>query len=312
MLLKSLRITGLVLASALAAFAATAADYPVSSVRLLVPANPGGSTDTNARLFAEYFQRHSNSNVAVVNQAAGGGVVAAQTLATAPKEGSVLYVWHAALHTTNEFGQSPFPYTAFTPLATTGDYNDVYAVRADAPYSTVPELVEYAKANPGEVTIGSQFGGTTQIKGQALNVAADGAMRIVDAGGESDRITALLGGQVDVISMSVANAVQYAESGQLKVLAVINKTPDPFAPEWPTTVSQGVDISFPLAFTVYGPGDMDPAAVEAFAAVLEEMEADPEYKAALEKASQVPAIRGPAETAEFLKAELEFVQSLID
>lgn len=310
--LKSLRLTSLALAAAAFAFAAQAADYPVSSVRLLVPANPGGSTDVNARLFAEYFQRHSNASVAAVNQAAGGGVVAAQTLATGPKDGSMLYVWHAALHTTNEFGQSPFPYTAFTPLATTADYNDVYAVRADAPYSTVPELVEYARANPGQVTVGSQLGGTTQIKGDALNKAADGAMRIVDAGGESDRITALLGEQVDVISMSVANAKQYVESGQMKVLAVINKNPDPFVPEWPTTASQGVDISFPLVFTIYGPGEMDPQAVEAFKAVLEEMKADPEYAEALEKASQVPSIRGPEETAEFLKEELEFVQSLID
>lgn len=309
-MMTRLRLAGAMLASLMAASVAVAADYPVSSVRLLVPANPGGGTDANARLFAEYFQRHSDADVAVVNQPAGGGVVAAQTLATAPNDGSVLYVWHAALHTTNLSGQSPFPYTAFTPLATTAQYNDVYAVRADAPYSSVPELVDYAQENPGEVTIGSQFGGTTQVKGDALNAAAGGTMRLVDSGGESDRITALLGGQADVISMSVANAKQYVEDGQMKVLAVINSEPDPFAPEWPTTTSQGVDISFPLTFTVYGPPDMDPEAVAAFEAVLEEMRADPEYQAALEQASQVPAIAGPAETTEFLQSELEFVESL--
>src|SRR3546814_7077759 len=74
----------------------------------------------------------------------------------------------------------------------------------------------------------------------------------------------------------------------MRVLAFINEQPDPFVPDLPTTTSQGSDISFPLVFTVYGPGDMDPQAVEAFDAVLAEMEADPEYLAALERASQVP------------------------
>lgn len=286
--------------------------YPAAAVRIMVPANPGGSTDVNARLFGEYFQKHSTASTAIVNQAAGGGVVAAQTVATAPGDGSTLYVWHAAVHTTNLSGQSPFAYTDLTPLATTAEYNDVYAVRADAPYSTLPELADYAKANPGTVTVGSQFGGTTQIKGEAINTLAGGAMRIVDAGGESDRIIALLGEQVDVISMSVANAVQYAADGRIKVLAVINEKPDPFAPDFPTSVSQGVDISFPLMFTVYGPPGMSAEALAAFEAVFAAMAADPAYAEALTKAAQVPSFRGPAETAAFLEKELAFVRSMMD
>lgn len=286
-------------------------DYPVDSVRIMVPASPGGSTDADARIFGDFFQKHSGASVAIVNQPAGGGVVAAQTVATAPADGSVLYIWHAALHTTNISGQSPYAYTDLTPLATVAEYNDVYAVRADAPYSTIPELAEYAKANPDTVTIGSQFGGTTQVKGDAINATSGGAMRVVDAGGESDRIIALLGEQVDVISMSVANAKQYVEDGQMKVLAVINENPDPFAPEFPTTTSQGVDISFPLVFTAYGPPNMDDATLAAFEAVLEAMKADPGFAEALTNASQVPAVRGPAETREYLAKELEFVQSLM-
>src|SRR5690554_1939138 len=136
-------------------------------------------------------------------------------------------------------------------------------------------------------------------------------MRVVDAGGEADRIIALLGEQVDVISMSVANAKQYVEDGQIKVLAVINENPDPLAPEFPTTTSQGVDISFPLVFTAYGPPNMDDATLAAFEAVLDLMKADPEFETALTNASQVPAVRGPAETHEYLARELEFVQSLM-
>jgi len=313
---KNMKIIVMTLAAAGAALLAGSAQaqvqYPANSVRIMVPANPGGSTDVNARLFGQFFQKHSTASTAIVNQAAGGGVVAAQTVATAPADGSTLYVWHAAVHTTNLSGQSPFAYTDLTPLATTAEYNDVYAVAADAPYSTLPELAAYAKANPNSITVGSQFGGTTQIKGEAINALADGTMRIVDAGGESDRIIALLGEQVNVISMSVANALQYQADGKIKVLAVINENADPFAPDFPTSASQGVDISFPLMFTVYGPPNMSPAVLAAFEAVFTAMEADPEYAEALRKASQVPSFRGPAATAAFLENELAFVRSMMN
>lgn len=68
--------------------------YPVKSVRLIVPANPGGGTDTAARLFADFMSRYTGTNVAVVNQFAGGGVVAAQTVATGDKDGSELLFYH--------------------------------------------------------------------------------------------------------------------------------------------------------------------------------------------------------------------------
>ena len=74
-------------------------DYPVDSVRIFVPASPGGGTDAAARMFAEALQEHSDASVAIVNQPAGGGVVAAQSVATGATDGSVLFFFHAALRT---------------------------------------------------------------------------------------------------------------------------------------------------------------------------------------------------------------------
>ncbi|SFV28432.1 Tripartite-type tricarboxylate transporter, receptor component TctC [Devosia crocina] len=284
-------------------------DYPVDSVRIIVPANPGGGTDAAARIFAEYFQRHSDAATAVVNQAAGGGVVAAQTVATASPDGATLLFFHAAFHTANLSGNSPFKWDQFTPVATVTESNEVYAVRADTPYETLADLIETAKASPNTLSIGTQLGGTTQVKAQALNVAADNTMRIVDAGTESDRVAALLGSQVDVISMSVGSARQYVEAGQMKALAVMNEVADVTAPEIPTTVSQGVDISLPLVQTVYGPKDMDPAAVAAIEALVAQMREDPEFKATVERQGQTLALRDAAETTQFLDSEYNTMQS---
>lgn len=306
-------LTKLMLASALLAPTAALAevDYPVDTVRVFVPAKPGGGTDAGARLFAEFFEKHSDATVAIVNQPGGGGVIAAQSVVRGADDGSVLLFFHAALHTANLFGQSPFAWDSFTPLATTSAVNEVYAVRADAPYSNMEEFVAYAKEHPGELNVGSQLGGTTQVKGQAINAATGGNLRIVDAGTEADRTTALLGGQVDVISMSVANAIQYSADGQMTVLAVMSSEPDPAAPEFPTTADVGMDFSLPLTMTVYGPETVDASVSEAFEAVVAEIAADPDYAARLATQAQVPALRGPAAAAEFLASENATIADLL-
>lgn len=310
--MKTLLKFGLVAASLMAPGVALAqVDYPVDTVRIFVPASPGGGTDAAARMFAEYFQKHSDASVAIVNQPAGGGVVAAQSVASGATDGSVLFFFHAALHTANIFGQSPFSWESFTPLATVSEINEVYAVRSDAPYGTIDELVAYAEEHPDEINIGSQLGGTTQVKGEAINQAAGGTMRIVDAGTEADRITALLGGQVDVISMSVGNAKQYVEDGQMTVLALMNENPDPAAPEFPTTISQGLDFSLPLVMTVYGPENVDEAVVTAMDEIVAELEADPEFAKTLAVQAQAPALRNPAEASEFLASEFATIAGLI-
>lgn len=286
--------------------------YPVKSVRLIVPANPGGGTDTAARLFADFMSRYTGTNVAVVNQFAGGGVVAAQTVATGDKDGSELLFYHTSIYVAKLTGTWPFGHTDFTPLASISLFDDVIVARADAPYDTLSDMLSYAKAHPGELTFGSQLGGTTEIKGKALEKASEGSLRVVDAGSESDRTTALLGKQVDAIPMGVNNAQQYVEAGTLKVLAVLNEAPSPFAPDWPTAPSQGVDLSFPLVFQLYGPTGIDPVAIEAIDAVVDRMKSDPAVEEAYSKVKQTLSLRNSTELAPFIEQEHAFVDSFID
>ncbi|SIS69463.1 tripartite tricarboxylate transporter substrate binding protein [Paracoccus saliphilus] len=287
-------------------------DYPVDTVRIVVPANPGGGTDTDARLFAEYLGKYTGAKVAVVNQFAGGGVVAAQTVASGKPDGSELLLYHTSVHVANLTGTWPFGHEDFTALATIAQFDDVIVARVDAPYDTLSGLIKYAKDHPGEVTFGSQLGGTTEIKGMAIAVASEDTLRVVDAGSESDRTTALLGEQVDAIPMGVNNAQQYVEAGQLKVLAVLNETANPFAPEWPTASSQGVDLSFPLVFAVYGPPDLDQAAIVAIDQVIARMKEDPDAEKDFMRAKQVLSLRDSKEIGPFLEKEHDFVSSFIE
>lgn len=286
--------------------------YPVDSVRLIVPANPGGGTDTSARLVADALQQELGVNIAVVNQAGGGGAIAQQTVLEGEPDGSKLLFYHAMIHAAHLLDQSPFNYEDFAPIATVSMANDVYAVQGDAPWDTLDELLAHARENPGEVVVGSQLGGTTQVKGQALEARGEADFRIVDVGTESDRVASLLGGHVDVVPMSVGNAKQYVESGDVKVLAVLNEERDPLAPEWPTATEQGVNIHFPLVFTLYGPAGLDNATVQILSEAMEAVTQSENFRESMARVQQHVDYRTAEETAQYVADEYQFVRTTIE
>ena len=295
----------------LGGLSAEAADWPTKKVQIYAPASPGGGTDSVTRTFARFLEKHTGVNAIVVNQTGGGGVVAVQTVKEAEGDGGTLLMFHAMLHAANLFGRSPFTYKDLTPLAVISENNDVYVAQPDAPYDTLPELFDYAKQNPGKVVIASQLGGTTQVKGQALLKRSGAEMKIVDAGSESKRVAAFLGKQVDIAIVSTKNALQYQQSGDMKILGVLNEQPDPFVPDWPTAKSQGVDIHFPLAFTLYAPRGTSSETLAKLDSAVARIAEDPEFQEALKKIKQVPAYRDAATTAEYLEGEYEFVSDMI-
>ncbi|ROQ20967.1 tripartite-type tricarboxylate transporter receptor subunit TctC [Marinimicrobium koreense] len=286
--------------------------YPAELVKIYVPSSPGGSTDAIARVFAKHFEQVTGSAVAIVNQTGGGGVIAAHSVARSKPNGGTLLLYHTALHVSHALGRSPYQYKDFTPLATLSMVNDVYAVRADAPYKTLQELLDYTRKHEGKITVGSQFGATTQIKGQALTQLYPEGFRVVDSGSESKRITALLGEKVDLISMSVASALQFERNGDVRILGVMNNTPDAFAPDWPTAPSQGVPAHLPQVFAVYGPAELPQPIIDQFDRIMAGIQQDLAYQEAIRKVRQSPEYRNHKDAAIFLADEYRFIEKVVN
>ncbi|WP_417421265.1 tripartite tricarboxylate transporter substrate binding protein [Halomonas sp.] len=287
-------------------------DYPVDNLRLFVPAAPGGGTDQLAREYAREFEALTGTSVAVVNQSGGGGVSAFQSVVNARPDGGTLLFYHSALHVASNTGRSPYSFEDMKPLATLGDLNEIYAVSADAPYSTINELLDYLKNTGERLTMGVQMGAGTQLKGQALSEAAGGQIRIVDAGSEGQRVPMLLGGQLDISVISIANGLQYEESGDIKVLAVVSDKQDPAAPHWPTTVSQGLDVSLPLVFTLYGQKELDSSMVETLDEVNGAIMERDSFQQGMTRVGVVPSYRDAEEAFEFVSQEEQKVSGLLE
>lgn len=287
-------------------------DYPARTVRLLVPAAPGAGTDAMARFYAREFESLTGSTMVVVNQSGGGGLAAFQSLVSARPDGATLLFYHSALHVAHAAGRSPIGATDMKALATLGALNEGYVTRADAPYSTIKELIEYANAEGRSVLIGMQMGGGTQLKALALSrMAKEGHIRLVDAGSEAQRTPQLLGGQLDVSIMGINSALQYEKNGDIKVLAVAAAERDPAAPQWPTAVEQGVDISMPVVFTLYGPKKLGAELVSKLDAINAAIGESEEFTQGIQKVGSAPAFRTSEQAGKYVEVEAAQVKSML-
>lgn len=214
--LKALVASSLVISS-LASTATFAADYPNRPVKFIVPFPPGDLEDVLTRVIAEEMSKETGVPATVVNKPGGGGVLGATTVAQSRPDGSVIGSFVVDLVTSQVVGgNAPYAADAFVPVGIFLDYPFVLAVKSDAPYSTLPELAEYAKTH--DVSLG-HFGyeaTPTAVTFQAakklgFKFASDSAFDALDC-------SALANGDADVINTTTQQILPCLDSKDVKVL----------------------------------------------------------------------------------------------
>ena len=213
----------------------------VIEITVLFPA--GSSADVTARLLAEGMSRRLENKVIVVNRPGAGGAIGYRYVAGQMADGHSL-VWSSnSISTTHHMGLLPLDYQAFVPVAQVLVESPVVAVRGDARWRTLAELVADAKARPGAITIGnSGVGSHTHITSVALFRTA-GAQVVDVPFGAAEVITSLLGGQIDAVVQLPAALSEHVKSGQVRLLAAMTATRDPAFADVPTAGELGLDVS---------------------------------------------------------------------
>lgn len=203
--------------SSLVTTATFAADYPNRPVRFIVPFPPGDLEDVLTRVIAEEMSKETGVPATVVNKPGGGGVLGATTVSQSRPDGSVIGSFVVDLVTSQVVGgNAPYAADAFVPVGIFLDYPFVLAVKSDAPYSTLPELAEYAKTH--DVSLG-HFGyeaTPTAVTFQAakklgFKFASDSAFDALDC-------SALANGDADVINTTTQQILPCLDSKDVKVL----------------------------------------------------------------------------------------------
>lgn len=287
-LLATVAIAGGIMLGATAPTVAEDAAWPKGNVRMITPIKPGGGTDAVARLVASELQDQLGRAFVVVNQPAGGGGVAVDTVLRAKKDGATLFFFNSAIiHRAHTGLVKASPSEDFTTLAffpVKGSY--CFVVDKQAPYETLADLISASKAAPDSLTFGVQLKSGSHFGGALIQRETSSAFRFVQGGGDSDLTVAIEGGHIDTGLVSCSTAVQHRDADKLKILATVSRTAerDERVPDIPTINELGYpDVSFSLDFLLLGPKDMDPALAKKINMAFSNAVADPEIAAQLTK-----------------------------
>ncbi|MGH9254208.1 MAG: tripartite tricarboxylate transporter substrate binding protein [Vicinamibacterales bacterium] len=238
----------------------THAAYPEKAVTFVVPFPPGGRTDLTARLVTQHLPKHLGQAAVVVNKPGAGGVLGAKEVAGAAPDGYTLGIFSTAVVTAQYTVPTPTDLKDYAAIAVVNVDPMALAVKADASWKTLQELVAYGRANPGKLRIGMIPGASAQIFAAGFANAAGLQGTFVPYKGDAPGAAALAGGHIDV---HVAVPVSYkalVEANKVRMLGVAAESRSALYRDVPTFRENGVDFvigSFHIVFAPRGtPADV--------------------------------------------------------
>ena len=232
-------------AAALAATlpAAYAQSFPDKPVRIIVPFAAGNTLDNALRQVAEEFKKNTGQPLIIDNKPGGSGIIAAQSVMSAPADGYTLLLANSSMLTINPHTFSKLPYDAertFRPITNFLGTSMVMAVNASVPANNIKEFVAYTKANPGKVSFASfTAGNSSHFAGVILNQRANIEMIHVPFNGTPPAVQNLVGGQVSAAFLPLLAVKPHMDSGKVKVLAVTSPQRSLLMPNVATFREQG-------------------------------------------------------------------------
>ncbi|MNT02016.1 Tripartite tricarboxylate transporter family receptor [compost metagenome] len=287
--------------------AASAQDYPVDTVTMVVPYAAGGAGDTVGRLVADELAKRLGVNFVVENVGGASGAIGAEQVARATPDGSTLLLAGNAIFSTvphlAEVGYEPFD--DFTPIANVSEAVRMLVASKMLPVATIEEFVAYGKEHPGELNYGSVGVGST---GHVTTVDMLRAMGIeathIPYKGAAEVVQAVLAG--DIQFMVDAAAVPQARQDTVTALAVPGNEHLAEFPDVPSLASVGYDSIAGTGWQlVAGPGGMEPDVVAMIETALQEASQDPEFTDKLVKVGVSPRFLGSAELDSALRSEYD-------
>jgi tripartite-type tricarboxylate transporter receptor subunit TctC len=211
--------------------------YPSRPVRIIVGFAPAGSTDIMARLIGQWLSERLGQSFVVENRPGAGTNIATEAVVRAPADGyTLLMVGSANAVNATLYDKLNFNFIRdIAPVAGITVVPNVIVVHPSVPAKTIPELIAYAKANPGKINIASgPIGGPGHVAAELFKMMTGADMLLVSYRGGGPALTDLIAGQVQVMFPTTAASIEYVRAGRLRVLAVTAATRSEALPDIPT------------------------------------------------------------------------------
>jgi len=217
---------------------ALAQSYPSKPIKLIVPFPVGGIADIYSRIVAARLADLWGQPVVVDNRTGAGGNIGADLVAKAAPDGYTIGIGSIGTHAVNVTLFARMPYDAvndFAPIVHLLEAEGLLVVHPSVPAKSVPELIAYARANPGKLTFASAGMGTaSHLAGELFKAMARVDMTHVPYKGNVPAITDLLAGQTSLIFATMPTVLPHVKAGKLRPLATIGEQRSAAVPELPT------------------------------------------------------------------------------
>ena len=282
--------------------------YPTKTVTMVVPTAAGGTTDLSARMVAQALAPVLGQSVVVDNKGGGNGNIAASIVKRAEADGYTLLMQYSGYHVISPHltKVTQWAQSDFQPIANVISAPQIIVVRADLPVKTLPELIAYAKANPGKLNYASSGNGSLQhVTGAMLEQQGSIKMVHVPYKGTGPALQDLLGGQVDLTFGTAPPYMPHIQSGKLRVLAVTGKERLPSLPDAPTTAEVGYPgVNATSWFALFAPAAVPKPVIDKLAADLRTVVQSAAFKQKAQEQGATADYLGPQQLGERVKIDL--------
>jgi tripartite-type tricarboxylate transporter receptor subunit TctC len=303
-----LHLTTAAAACAGAATLASAQAYPSRPLRWVVGFPPGGGADIVSRIMAPWLAERLGQPVVVENKPGASSNISVQTVVNSPPDGyTLLFVPASAAVNVSLFDTLPFNLARdIAPVSGLIDFPLVLIVNPAVPATTVAELIAYAKANPGRISIGSfGTGSTSHVTGELFKMMTGVSMIHVPYRGDAPMLADLVGGQVQVAFDVLTASLAHIRAGTVRLLAVAGKSRYEGFPDVPTIGETVPGFEANSWCGVGVPRGTPPEIIERLNREINAGLKDPTVKAQLAKVATTPIFFTPAEFGAYVAAEIE-------
>ena len=311
----------LVFAGLFAASTAALAQYPLRPILLVVPYTAGSDADLAARNLAQHASRYLNGQtIVVMNQPGASGAIGTLAVRDAPPDGYRLLLSRIASQVILPATDRKTAYGAndFTFLSVLEVNPYVCAVKSDAPYASMNDLVADIRKRPGKLNFATVGEGTLQNFGPHYLFSIVGLPKDAAVGipykGSGELTVSLLGGQTQFACSNLGALFGHIRAGTLKPLMTTTREPLKELPNVPTARSLGWPQMESLAAwsALAGPARLPRDVVERWTDVFAKLARDPAWLAGVENIGGIPAVRSPAETDKFVRDQYQFYERLAE
>jgi tripartite-type tricarboxylate transporter receptor subunit TctC len=286
----------------------SAADYPSRPIKLLVGAAAGGTTDTMARTIAEPLSNLFGKPVLVEDRPGAGGNIAAEAVARSAPDGYTLLVSFTS-HTINAtlYPTLPFdPVADFTPIAMISTVPSLLVGNPKIPAESLKELIALAKAKPGALTMAiGGIGSSLHLAGDRFKMMADVNIVNVPYKGTAPALADVLGGQVDLMFISLVTGSAQVQAGKLRAYGVTSAARQKSFPDLPAIGEVVPGFESQAWFGVFGPAKLPDEIIDKLNRAVVDALKDTRMREQLLREGASPAALTPAEFAAFVREDIE-------